>query len=90
MYVELNPANYTDEEVAHLNEWGIWAYGEIDRQQAEIERLRAALKSIATEGETTFASPDGFKGVADAVGQELARVRNAAHAALVGETSHDA
>ena len=56
MYVELNPANYTDEEVAHLNEWGIWAYGEIDRQQAEIERLRAALQKILDVIDVAIAS----------------------------------
>ena len=52
---------------------------------AEIERLRAALTEIASTGTTTFGSPDGYKGVADAVAQELHRVRLLAYAALHGE-----
>ena len=30
-YIELNMANYDEDQVSQLNAWGIWAYGEIER-----------------------------------------------------------
>lgn len=34
-YIELNMANYDEEEVSQLNDWGIWASHEIERLQKE-------------------------------------------------------
>lgn len=42
-YIELNMANYDEDQVAQLNGWAIQAYGEIERLQADNERLRQEL-----------------------------------------------
>ena len=34
-YIELNMANYDEDQVCQLNGWAIWAYGEIERLQKE-------------------------------------------------------
>jgi len=40
-YIELNMCNYNDDDVAHLNEWGIWAAGEIERLRLSRDREKA-------------------------------------------------
>lgn len=42
-YIELNMSNYDEDQVAQLNGWAIQAYGEIERLQADNERLRQEL-----------------------------------------------
>jgi hypothetical protein len=34
-YIELNMANYDEDQVCQLNAWAIWAVGEIERLQKE-------------------------------------------------------
>lgn len=43
-YIELNMANYDEDQVAQLNAWGIWAYGEIERLQHEAAGLVSELQ----------------------------------------------
>ena len=38
-YIELNMANYDEDQVAQLNGGAIWAYGEIERLQHDIQGL---------------------------------------------------
>lgn len=38
-HIELNMANYDEDQVAQLNGWSIWAYGEIERLQHEVAGL---------------------------------------------------
>ena len=38
-YIELNMCNYDDNQVADLNEWGAWAYKEIERQKRKARCL---------------------------------------------------
>jgi len=39
-YVELNMSNYNDNDVAQLNEWGIWAMGRIVELEAKCDEAR--------------------------------------------------
>lgn len=39
-YIELNMANYDENQVSHLNWWAVWAYEEIERLQADNTRLQ--------------------------------------------------
>lgn len=38
-YIELNISNYDCDDVSQLNEWGIWAWGEIQRLRSVLEEL---------------------------------------------------
>ena len=43
-HIELNMANYDEDQVAQLNGWAIWAYGEIERLQHEVAGLVGELQ----------------------------------------------
>lgn len=48
-YQELNLSNYDHGDVDQLNEWGVWAYGELEKLQAENQRLRHGLSKVNEE-----------------------------------------
>lgn len=43
-YIELNMANYDEDQVSQLNGWAIWAHGEIERLQHEVAGLVSELQ----------------------------------------------
>lgn len=45
-YIELNLSNYGPDDVAQLNEWGIWASGEIERLQRENATFHALADAV--------------------------------------------
>lgn len=48
-YQELNPSNYDHDDVDQLNEWAVWAYGELEKLQEENQRLRNGLSMVNEE-----------------------------------------
>ncbi len=58
-YVELNMLNYNEDDVSQLNEWGAWAYDEIERLKEFLptaehinalpDRLRSYLHDLETK-----------------------------------------
>lgn len=45
-FIELNMGNYDDDQVAQLNQWAIWAAGQIERDAAAFERAKIELAGI--------------------------------------------
>lgn len=44
-YIELNLSNYTSDDVAQLNEWGVWAHERIATLESEA-RIRKAMVDV--------------------------------------------
>ena len=45
-YIELNMVNYSEDQVAQLNAWGIWANNEIDELRNTIEKLESRVLEL--------------------------------------------
>jgi hypothetical protein len=45
-YIELNMGNYSEDNVAQLNAWGIWANSEIDELRNTIEELKSRILEL--------------------------------------------
>lgn len=45
-YIELNLSNYGPDDVCQLNEWGIWASGELDRLNTLVWNMERELDEL--------------------------------------------
>ena len=58
-YIELNMGNYDEDDVAQLNEWGIWASDRIEDLEDQLTKKQKAIqKAIQQAYEALYPQAD--------------------------------